>query len=210
MNRGNTDPIVGLLLAGGWSTRMGEDKALLPYLEKETFLSHSYYKLKTYCDFVYVSIRKEQLAQYSSLYPDIEFVPDSNSSWKGPLRGIFSLYEFLSLRKTSPPILVLPVDMPLVRTELLANLILRYNMEKKGIFYRTEQGIEPLCAVYDWNLLDRWFKERISEGENTFSPKRKLENSDILILDLSSEERRYFSNINSPNDRTLLDPNHQG
>src|SRR6185295_11874578 len=54
------NPLYGLVLSGGLSTRMGRDKGSLVYSEGRDQRTRGLELLRPFCDKVYVSIRREQ------------------------------------------------------------------------------------------------------------------------------------------------------
>ena len=59
--------IIGLVLTGGKSSRMGEDKGLL-LLEGNTWAEHQAEKLHIITTNVYLSVNRTQLKKYSSIF----------------------------------------------------------------------------------------------------------------------------------------------
>ncbi|MBP7370551.1 MAG: molybdenum cofactor guanylyltransferase [Arenimonas sp.] len=99
--------ILGVVLAGGLSRRMGTDKALLPF-QGRTLLQHQLDLLKPICARVLVS----------GNYDGFDCVPDTISRC-GPLGGMYSIAEQFQ----SAALLVIPVDMPQLTTLHLQALI---------------------------------------------------------------------------------------
>ncbi|HWS40646.1 MAG TPA: molybdenum cofactor guanylyltransferase [Arenimonas sp.] len=100
-------PLIGVVLAGGLSRRMGEDKALLPF-QDSTLLHHQVELLKPLCDHVLVS----------GDYAGFACVPDTVARC-GPLGGIYSV----ALNNPGANLLVIAVDMPLLTTQHLRVLM---------------------------------------------------------------------------------------
>lgn len=115
---------VGVVLAGGKSTRMGQDKALLSF-QGETLLHHQVQLLRPICDQVVVS----------GEYADFACVPDSMQGY-GPITGIYSVAK----QFPNCSLLVVPVDMPLL-TEAHLNLLL--TSEQSGFI-----EMHPLPAYF--------------------------------------------------------------
>lgn len=88
--------ILGVVLAGGQSRRMGTDKALLPF-QGRTLLQHQVDLLAPICSRVLVS----------GNYDGFNCVPDTIARC-GPLGGMYSIAE----QFPSAALLVIPVDMP--------------------------------------------------------------------------------------------------
>ena len=98
---------VGVVLAGGFSSRMGQDKALLE-LEGET-LMHKTARILTELGASQVFICRNQNSQgfIQDVFPHC-----------GPLSGIHS-----ALLHTDLPVLVVPVDLPLLQFDSLQPLL---------------------------------------------------------------------------------------
>jgi molybdenum cofactor guanylyltransferase len=97
----------GYVLAGGRSTRMGRDKALLE-LAGKPLVEHAVLKLRRLTDDVSILSDRPELAVFAPLVPDLR-------ERCGPLCGI----EAALAHTRRDWILVLPVDMPLLPTSVL-------------------------------------------------------------------------------------------
>ncbi|WP_303748508.1 molybdenum cofactor guanylyltransferase [Stenotrophomonas pigmentata] len=100
-------PVAGIVLAGGLSSRMGQDKALLRWRGR-TLLEHSCALLESL---------GAHPVRVSGDYPGFDSVPDSVPRC-GPLGGLHSVVETLA----DGPAWVVPVDMPLLDVTLLRQL----------------------------------------------------------------------------------------
>lgn len=105
-----THNIIGVVLAGGLSSRMGQDKALMQY-NGSTLLEHAVHRLQS-CGIeqIYVS------GQYSGYACIID-----QTQRMGPLGGIYSVIKALDTIDTD--IIFIPVDMPLLSHKILLELI---------------------------------------------------------------------------------------
>lgn len=113
VERSSTKPIgavIGVVLAGGRSSRMGEDKAQLVFCGKP-LIAHQYEKL--------VTVVGRENAFVSGSYPAFQSIVDECAG-VGPLGGISTV-----LRKFSSAsyFLFLPVDMPKISTGALRQLL---------------------------------------------------------------------------------------
>lgn len=99
--------LIGVVLAGGQSQRMGVDKALLAF-QGSTLLHHQVRLLQSVCEYVVVS----------GEYAGFECVPDATERC-GPLGGIYSVAK----QFPDSALLVVPVDMPQVTEAHLRALI---------------------------------------------------------------------------------------
>lgn len=93
--------VVGLVLSGGESRRMGHDKALISINDKPAYL-HFAQMLDELCELVYVSCKTTQglsfdgAEHFSPLYDEPAF------SDRGPLTGILSWLKQWSLKAQTP------------------------------------------------------------------------------------------------------------
>jgi molybdopterin-guanine dinucleotide biosynthesis protein A len=97
-------PVSGYVLAGGRSSRMGTDKALLR-LAGKPLIEHAVAKLRRVCADVDILSSNPALAAYAPLVPDLH--PDC-----GPISGI----EAALIHSRHDWSLILPVDMPFMPT----------------------------------------------------------------------------------------------
>ena len=139
--------VVGYVLAGGQSLRMGKDKALLPWGE-QTLLDHALCRLReaTARAPAILSGPEPRYAERGvPVFPDVV-------TGAGALAGVLTGLERL------PPDadfgLFLAVDLPLVPGELLKRLALRAKKGTDAVVAFSPAGPEPLCAVYARTALD--------------------------------------------------------
>jgi molybdopterin-guanine dinucleotide biosynthesis protein A len=132
-------PFSAVVLAGGRSTRMGRDKALLPLPDGRTLLARQLDVLRTAgAAEVLVSARPEQHLplEGARLIPDCE--PD-----RGPLGGIASALA----AATHDHLLVLAIDLPRMSAEFLAGLVAAAPAGR-GLVPLLGGEPEPLAALY--------------------------------------------------------------
>jgi len=132
--------VSAFVLAGGESSRMGRDKALLVLPTGETLLDRALRLAKTVSDEV-------KLVAPSSRYSEIVDVPVVEDVYPacGPLAGI---HASLSASETELN-LVLAVDCPLVTPELLQFLVrVAAATDKLATVPRVAGHLHNVCAVY--------------------------------------------------------------
>lgn len=131
----NMKDISALILAGGKSSRMGRDKAALPW-DDTTLLWHQFSRLQT------LGIEDVIISGAGHL-PDI--YPE-----KGPLSGI---HAGLTAAKHAS-VLVISADTPLVPDSLLEDLAEAHFSRKDDITVVSHKGgIEPLIGVYERSVI---------------------------------------------------------
>jgi molybdopterin-guanine dinucleotide biosynthesis protein A len=183
-----------VLQAGGKSTRMGKDKALLPFLGiplikrlRDRFSDMGEELLVITNDFS----GYQDLAV--PLYKDI--IPD-----RGALGG---LYTALSISK-NPLVGLIAADLPFANPALMAHLIktlLASNAQ--AAIPSTERGLEPLHAVYRRDTTLPLVKGAIDQ--NLWRMNDWFDQAEILILTPEETQKvtasKYtFLNLNTPED----------
>jgi molybdopterin-guanine dinucleotide biosynthesis protein A len=134
------------VLAGGQSTRMGRDKALLEFRGRPLVL-HSLEKLRR------LGFTPRIVIGYEAARPDLAvFAPlvADNYQSLGPLGGI----EAALTVSNADLNLFLPVDLPLLPVEFLRWMIERAQLTQALATIPRVQGMpQPLCAIYSTALL---------------------------------------------------------
>ena len=177
--------LYGLVLAGGKSTRMNSDKALLDYHGKPQ-AEVVYALLADVCENVYISSRAGQwsedelkdLPQIHDVYPGL-----------GPLSGILSAIHIYP----NVAWLVVACDLPFVNSGTLAKLISSRDPLKMATCFKStrDQLPEPLCAIYEPKIRARLI-EYVDMGN--VSPRHVLRNSPICLIDQTNKDN--LENVN--------------
>lgn len=130
----------GLVLGGGRSSRMGEDKSLLIYHDLPQ-RDHLFKVLKPFCNEVFFSCRSDQ--QDSTLKnPLID-----RFEMETPLNGILSAFQ----KYADTAWLTVPVDMPNIGAKAVDFLIQHRNREKVASCFYDSDGVkpEPLFTIWE-------------------------------------------------------------
>jgi molybdopterin-guanine dinucleotide biosynthesis protein A len=174
----------GLVLSGGYSTRMGSDKGLIDYHGRPQ-REHLFHLLEEFCDEVYTSCRAEQNIPAS--YNPIE----DRFSIYGPMNGIMSAFT----HKPGASWLIIAVDMPYVTSNALRLLVDKRDQEKLATcFYNpATKAPEPLLTL--WEAKAYPFLVAFTEKGNV-SPREFLRTHDVELVD--AVDSRTLVNINTP------------
>jgi len=137
MVEGRTDLVAGAVLAGGHSSRMGHNKALVslggtPMVQVVTRTLSNV--------FTQVVVVSDQTPDYRFL--GLPVIPDIHKEI-GPIGGIHSALATLD----APAVFVLGCDTPFVSEELV-RYILRYPARTNVKVAMLEEKIHPLCGIY--------------------------------------------------------------
>lgn len=179
------DKKVAVIIAGGKSSRMQRDKALLPFAGFSTLAEYQYERLSLYFDKVYISAKSNKF-DFS-----VELIEDRYEA-SSPLVAIVSIFETLEMDE----VFILSVDAPFISIEIIESLYKQAESSMANIIVaKSSRGIEPLCAIYRRTVLPL-AKEFISQDKHRLgSLFDKLE---IEIIEFTKE--REFSNLNYPSD----------
>jgi molybdopterin-guanine dinucleotide biosynthesis protein A len=129
--------LTAFILAGGLSSRMGEDKAFLE-MGGRLLIDHAMRRLKVFnCD-IFIVGPKEKFNAFGRILED--HYPNA-----GPLAGIHSALT----RTESIFNLITPVDMPLLTSTFLEALVEKAEAsDVDAVITKTVDGLQPLCGVY--------------------------------------------------------------
>lgn len=185
---GTLPPLFGLVLAGGRSTRMGRDKATLPYGDGTPQLERAMALLGRHAARVYVSVRADQAADpLRARFAQIQDMQENI----GPIAGLLAAQA----QHPESAWLVLACDLPLLDDASLAHLVSRRDAARTATAYRSSHdGLpEPLCAIYEPRSrepLSAW----VAAGKEC--PRKFLSSADTALLD--EPNPRALDNINTP------------
>ena len=183
-----------LILAGGASKRMGQDKAMLKYnneVQLDRIIQWSnQVELKPY-----LSVRESQLQWGDSF--GVETIPDILKN-AGPLGGIVSAMKF----NPNSAWLVVACDLPLMNVKHLSSLIQMRNPKKLATCFKSpmDGGPEPLVTIYEpaaMYALTAWW------ANGFHCPRKMLFNSEIEIVE--PNDNSVLMNVNTPEEKKIAE-----
>ena len=187
--------MLGVILCGGKSTRMGSDKGLLK-LHAGTWAQTAVEKLGALEMCVVLSVNCSQYRDYSPIFTIEQLVKDNEElDVHGPLSGVLSVH----LKYPQQDLFVLACDMPLMENKILSQLLDAYrnNMTYDAFVFTNEGEPEPLCAIYRAIGLAQ-IVQMLQKGQLTkHSMKFTIEHLDSFSIPLQDEQKRYFRNFNA-------------
>ena len=167
----------GVVLAGGKSSRMRKDKALLPFQGYKTLTAFQYQKLQSIFGNVYISAKEDKFGG------EFELILDSQKIYS-PLIAIKSI-----LQELNAPFFLIGVDMPLVSSEAIKKIVDSFDMKAEVIIAKGKI-LEPLCGVYTPKLLPK-INQLLLEENHKLNYLLKI--SDTLKVEVDPRE---FVNLN--------------
>ncbi|MBR6897722.1 MAG: molybdopterin-guanine dinucleotide biosynthesis protein B [Lachnospiraceae bacterium] len=178
-------PVTVGIIAGGKSSRMGRNKALLK-LENETIIRRTVKELGGFSE-VLISAAKK--GEYESLGTGMVYDEHTDI---GPIEGI---YQVLKAAK-SDYVFICAADMPFVKKELVDYLIQFISGDYDCIVIADEEHIHPLCAIYSKRALPA-LEEMIEAGEYRIRRLFKRVNTKFVSLGLSCFDKKVVKNVNT-------------
>ena len=207
MSKVNTT-LIGLVLAGGQSRRMGQDKALMRYQGRTLIDNASLLLQSASCDKVLISRNAPGFLN--------DRIEDA-----GPLSGVHAVLDALSQSDNhngNPcELLVLPVDMPQMTPELLRILVSRGREAEKACYVEKRflpfylpvtQDTKALLA----NYLVEQSKRRVvgfleilnavslKEGDLKKTARKEESDNKKRLANMSNEDGVEWLNVNTPGD----------
>lgn len=164
--------ITGIILAGGYSSRFGSEKAIAT-LDGEPLIHHAARALDDVCVEVIAVVRADQ---DSRDWPSMRIVTDVAEMPEGPLRGV---YAGLAASAT-PWAYVVSCDSPRMQPDLLRLLYQSRQGGEHAVVARWDGHIQPLVALYHTSCTDV-FRALLESGER--SPRRALASVPHTVVD---------------------------
>jgi molybdenum cofactor guanylyltransferase len=188
-----SNPLLGVVLSGGNSSRMGEDKGLL-VKDGSKWVNSCSAKLEQLGIPVIVSINSSQLDAYKAVFNPENLVIDKIPV-KGPLGGVLSVHD----KYPDCDLVVLACDLQDVTFAAIRDLVNEYR-ERAGehdfFVYNQNQEPEPLLGVYTAEGLKKIFSLFLSGELHKFSMKYMLDVGNTYSIDLGQEKWGQFKNYN--------------
>ncbi len=178
--------IGGIILAGGKSSRMGQNKAMMKIADKH-LIEYVYDIINKFTNQIIISSNNDE---YSFL--SCKTVPDLYQNI-GPVAGIFSCLKKAKYEKN----IVMSCDTPFVSEKIIKEIIQKSSNYDVTIV-RNGDFIEPLIGVYNKSIINIFEKAIL---EKNYSIRRVIKQSNINIIDLQEDNlvdfQKSFFNINN-------------
>ena len=174
----------GLVLTGGYSTRMGMDKSLLIYHGVPQRV-HLFKLLSQYCNEVYTSCRRDQQVP-SNLNPLYD-----SFGMAGPMNGIMSAFQHRNCAW-----LVMAVDMPFISAEAIEILLQGRDRSRLATCFVNPESMQPEPLLTVWEPESFPFL-------TSFVERGKVSPRDFLLT-------HPVKMINPPNGKILTNVNFPG
>ena len=176
-----------VIFAGGKSSRMGEDKSLLPFSSFDTLTEYQLSRLNKIFKTVYISTKERSKFDF-----DAAFIEDiKTDDIFAPTAGFVAIFEQIKDEK----FFALSVDSPFVSETEINRLLEADSDELDAVIAKTDFGSHPMCGIYHRSL------------QAAFSDMLKNDNHKLGFLLKNSktkyvhfEDEKPFLNLNHPHE----------
>jgi len=195
-----TDPVVGILLAGGRSSRMGGgDKCLRP-LAGRPILAHIIERLKPQvCDMIINA--NGDVARFASF--GLPVVADSVAGYAGPLAGVHAGLQWV--RANRPDIryaVTIAADTPFFPSDLVQRFLAELAHHPTLLVARSEEGVHPVVGLWPVTLAGD-LEDSLKEGMRkvgSFTEEHGAVEVSFPPVEVGGRPIDPFFNINRPED----------
>ncbi|MBN1251816.1 MAG: molybdenum cofactor guanylyltransferase [Bacteroidales bacterium] len=181
--------ITGIVLCGGRSIRMGENKALLK-LNNKFIISYVIDSLKEFCDEIILSTNSNELD-----FLNLKTIADEYKNI-GPIAGILSGLES---SKTDLNIIA-SCDTPFFSSDLI-NFLLKFSNQNEIVIPEFEDFLQPITGIFKKSVI-KTIKQEIELGNH--SPQKIIKKANLKIVKIDNSlnffNNKLFMNINTKED----------
>lgn len=186
-SKNNLYTIPCVIFAGGKSSRMGEDKALLPFGNYSTLTEYQYHKLKNIFKDVYVSCKDKHKFEFNAHF--IEDLQYENTF--APTIGFLSSFNTLENRS----FFAISVDTPFISSKTIEAIVTNDSNDFDATVAIYNQKIQPMCGIYHSSLLQK-FEKMLRSSEHKLNQLLKESNTQYI----ESSDDIEFINLNYKED----------
>ena len=176
-----------VIFAGGKSSRMGEDKSLLPFSSFDTLTEYQLFRLSKIFKTVYISTKDKSKFDFDAVF--IEDIKTDDTF--APTAGFVAIFEQIKDER----FFALSVDSPFISEAEINKLLEADSDELDAVIAKTDFGSHPMCGIYHRSL------------QAAFSDMLKNDNHKLGFL-LKNSKTKYihfkdekpFLNLNHPHE----------
>lgn len=182
--------LLGVILSGGKSSRMGTDKGLLEFKGK-AMIEYSIDLLKPLCESLIISSNDKSYEKFG-----LPLVADVVQEI-GPIGGIFSAMNEIK----ADYYFVVSCDMPLASKSFAKILV--SNIGSKEVIVPCHSGgkVEPLFAIYSFSVLNKMKKQIELKNYKLMNLLEECETNYLDVpVELFKESPGMFKNVNTLKD----------
>jgi len=187
--------MLGIVLCGGQSLRMGSDKGLLKHQNK-LWVQVAADKLVSLNLPVKFSVNPSQQEVYATYLGKGQLIIDDTLlGVRGPLLGVLSAH----LSNPEEDLFLLACDMLLMEIRLIEKLINLFKLDDnfEAYIFSKDGQQEPLCGIYKAKGLKKIVQLLQTDALAKHSMKYVLSNLKVCEAALEKQDYRCFGNFNS-------------
>lgn len=173
-----------VIVAGGKSSRMGRDKALLPFGTFPTLTQYQLTRLQNDFLSLHVSCKDKNKFDFEASF--IEDVQEFDAF--SPLVALYSI-----LRSFSSPVAILSVDTPFVTIDEFIKLFEAMDEKIDIVIARSPFGSHQMCGIYKPRILQNIKKQILKDNHKI---RALFESVHVKYVDF--EKDTPFENLNHP------------
>jgi len=176
-----------IIFAGGRSSRMGKDKALLPFSTFSTLTQYQYSRLSKIFKTVYISTKNPSKFNF-----DAKYIQDEKKlEIYAPTIGFISAFNYLNVDS----FFAISVDSPFIDKNIIEQLFQNDKINNDATISETDFGIQPLCGIYHRSIQDKFIK---MYKENNHKLGYLLKNANTTFVYFTNT--KAFLNLNHPHE----------
>lgn len=175
-----------VIFAGGKSSRMGQDKSLLPFGAYNSLAEYQHQRLSELFENVYISAKENKFDF------DAEIIEDSpTDNLYAPTAGFEAVFKKLEDER----VFVLSVDTPFISEEEISLLLKNDSSDLDAVIAKTASGSHPMCGIYHRSLLPS-FETMLKEDNHRLGQLLKRAKTEFVMF----ENEEAFANLNHPHE----------
>ncbi|MEA3228117.1 MAG: molybdenum cofactor guanylyltransferase MobA [Campylobacterota bacterium] len=176
-----------IIFAGGRSSRMGEDKALLPFGNSKTLTQFQLSRLDKIFKKVYISCKEREKFDFEA-----SFIEDiKTDDIYAPTTGFISIFKELE----DESFFVISVDTPFIDEKEILKLLKNDNKLYDATIASTHLGIQPMCGIYHRSL-EQKFIDMLQKENHKLGFLLKNSSTNFVLFD----NDKPFLNLNHPHE----------
>ena len=175
-----------VIFAGGKSSRMGEDKSLLPFANFKTLTEFQLSRFQKYFKNVYISTKDSSKFDFEA-----NFIEDIQKDVSAPTVGFFSIFEKLK----SNSFFAISVDTPFIDEDIIKTILQQDNDGYDATIATLNKKMQPLCGIYHKSLHVE-FKQMLKVNNHKLG--YLLKNRKTKFIDFTCKDK--FLNMNYKDD----------
>lgn len=181
-----------VIFAGGKSSRMGEDKSLLPFGGFDTLAQFQLFRLSKIFKTVYISCKDKNKFDFLKENEEENFIEDiKTDSVFAPTAGFMSVFQTLHVNK----FFAISVDSPFVGEDEINKIIEIDSSHVDATVAKTKSGVQPMCGIYHRSLQNK-FIDMLKDDNHKLGFLLKSSNTNFVEFN----DEKPFLNLNYPHE----------